>query len=67
VSQSRLRFCGTISFIFDSYFNYLELLKIIFIFVTTLSVLSMNRYDEVTLKRNNNRYDRIEINVLVTN
>jgi hypothetical protein len=67
VSRSWPRFCGIIIFIFDSYFSTLELLTIIFIFITTLPVSWMNQYEEVTLERKGNKCSRVEIIVLVTN
>jgi hypothetical protein len=54
------RFHGIIIFIFDSYFSNLELLKVIFIFITSLSVSSMDQYEKVILKRNDNRCGRAE-------
>jgi hypothetical protein len=44
------RFHGIIIFIFDSYFSNLELLKVTFIFITSLSVSSMDQYEKVILK-----------------
>jgi hypothetical protein len=55
------------NFYFYSYFSNLELLKVIFIFVIALSVSSMDRYEKVTFKRNDNRCDKAKIGVLVMN
>jgi hypothetical protein len=44
------RFHDIIIFIFDSYFSNLELLKVTFIFITSLSVSSMDQYEKVILK-----------------
>jgi hypothetical protein len=49
---------------FYSYFDNLELLNVTFIFVIALSVSSMDRYEKVTLKKNNNRCGRVKISVL---
>jgi hypothetical protein len=49
------------NFLFYSYFGNLELLKFIFIFVTTLSDLWMDRYEEVGLERKDNICCRVEI------
>jgi hypothetical protein len=40
---------------------------VIFIFVTALSVSSMDRYEEVTLERKGNKCGRVKISVLATN
>jgi hypothetical protein len=55
------------NFNFDSYFSNLDLLKVIFIFVTSLSVSWMDRYKEINLKRKDNRCGRVKIIVLETN
>jgi hypothetical protein len=52
------------NFYFYPYFGNLDILNVIFIFLTALSVLSMDRYEKVTLERNNNRWDRVKISVL---
>jgi hypothetical protein len=67
VYSSCPRFYGIIILIFDSCFSNLELLTIIFIFVTTLLVSLMDRYEEVTLERKDNKYGRAEISVFATN
>jgi hypothetical protein len=47
-------------------FGNLELL-VIFIFITALSVSSMDRYEEVILKTKGNNYGRVKISELATN
>jgi hypothetical protein len=59
--------CGTIIFIFYFYFGNLDQFKFIFIFVTVLSVSWIDRYEEITLERKDNRCDRVEIRVLTLN
>jgi hypothetical protein len=61
------RFRGIIIFIFDSYFSNLELLNVTFIFVTALSISSMDRYEKVTLEKNDNRRGIVKISVLAMN
>jgi hypothetical protein len=67
VSRFCPRFRGIIIFIFDSYFSNLELLNVTFIFVTALSISSMDRYEKVTLEKNDNRRGIVKISVLATN
>jgi hypothetical protein len=40
---------------------------VIFIFVIVLSISSMRRYEEVTLKRKGNKCGIVEISILATN